>query len=460
MRRTQLTIFVLGAALALAIGVGVSYAQSPGAGNAKEFLRAGQDALANGKYQAAAGHFGKALRSNELSDAQVARALYLRGTAYQQGGRPAQAIADITSALYIPGLSSADRAKAYLSRGKAYEAVGMGSLAKSDIARARNGGVSERQVARSSAAPQSSGGNVPAFATSVEPSGARSTAPSFSTSVNSGRSRETVPTFATRAVSGSTRSSAPSFETQTTAPSASTKRKQTASLNRRTSRSDTQEDQIPQFRTSILPQENAPKKSPPAPNASPASAPPASGKQAAPEPEKQSGGRVSRFFGGIRSRVSRGDDKKQTAPAPAPAPTPPAASTTTRWNQTTREARAPQPSWDSQVSGPAQQARSAPQQRPAPRPIPQAAPASGAGGYRIQLAALKSDAEAQATWKRLQAKHGSLLGSYQPNIVRSELGGLGTFYRVQLGPFPDKASTQQLCKNFKAGGLDCFLLSQ
>jgi hypothetical protein len=72
---------------------------------------------------------------------------------------------------------------------------------------------------------------------------------------------------------------------------------------------------------------------------------------------------------------------------------------------------------------------------------------------------LRSDGEAQATWKRLQKKHGNFLGSRQPNIVRTDLGGLGTFYRVQLGPFSDKASSQQLCNDFKRGGLDCFLLA-
>ena len=76
-----------------------------------------------------------------------------------------------------------------------------------------------------------------------------------------------------------------------------------------------------------------------------------------------------------------------------------------------------------------------------------------------QLAALKSQSEAQETWKRLSSKHKSLLGNRQPNIVKTELGGLGTFYRVQLGPFPSKAESQQLCKSFKQDGLDCFLLA-
>lgn len=460
MRRMQLTVFALGVALAMAVSAPVSHAQSPGEGaRVGELFKAGQNALANGQYRAAAGRFAKVLRNNDLTSEQVAKALYMRGTAYEKDGRPAQAIADITSALYLSGLSSAERAKAYLVRGKAYEAVRLNDLARADISRARNGGVSEQQIARASEAPRSrdGGGSVPAFATTVAPSGGGSSTPSFTTRARSGQNRQAVPTFATSSQSGATPS---------TASTAASKPRQSASFETRSSSAHAREEQIPQFRTSILPQDTPPKKPPPVRTARSSGSTPAgsdtsvAGQQPIQPPEQESGSRVGRFFRGLKSKATGRDEEKQTTSAPPAASAPTATSPSPQWSQTTSVARAPQPSWNSQVSSPppAQRSRAAPQP-PAVAPAPQpASPASS--GYRIQLAALRSDADAQATWKRLQAKHGALLGSYQPSIVKTDLGGLGTFYRVQLGPFPDKAATQQLCKNFKSGGLDCFLLAQ
>ncbi|MEM8744079.1 MAG: SPOR domain-containing protein [Pseudomonadota bacterium] len=441
------------------------HAQTVSESQPGSLYKAGQDAFANGQYKAAVRNFAKVLRSSELEGAAVAKALYMRGLSHEKAGQPAQAIADLTSALFLSGLSSSERAKAYLSRGKAYEAVGLNDLGRADISRARNGGVSEQQIARASQPSRSSGGggSVPTFATSTSSSGGGGAAsPSFSTRSNSRRTTESVPTFATRSQTTTSRSAS--------APAPSNAQR-TASFQTRSS-APKREPEIPQFRTSILPQEApaqnraAPKPPPARSTQSSGSAPTAWDTSAASQqsPEGQeSGTRVGRWFRGLRNNVTGRDEKPESTSAPAPPP--PAPSTTAappaaappQWRQTTTASRAPQPSWSSQVSAPAQRTAAAPQAAP-PAAAPR--PASGGGGYRIQLAALRSDAEAQATWKRLRAKHGALLGSYQPNIVKTELGGLGTFYRVQLGPFPDKAATQQLCKNFKSGGLDCFLLAQ
>ncbi|MFQ5625843.1 MAG: hypothetical protein ACE5FM_04225, partial [Methyloligellaceae bacterium] len=132
--------------LCLVLGAGGALAQSVGEqAQGAELLSAGEDAFAKGQYQVAARNFSKAMRAGDLTNVQVAKALYQRGIAYEQTGRPAQAIADITNALFIEGLPEADRAKAYLGRGRAYEAVGMNELARKDKSRARSGGASEQR---------------------------------------------------------------------------------------------------------------------------------------------------------------------------------------------------------------------------------------------------------------------------------------------------------------------------
>ncbi len=83
--------------------------------------------------------------------------------------------------------------------------------------------------------------------------------------------------------------------------------------------------------------------------------------------------------------------------------------------------------------------------------------ASVADNFRIQLAALKSEAEANKTWKRILAKHTDVLGSLTVHIVRADLGTQGIYYRVQAGPFADKASAAAVCDQLKSAGQQCLV---
>lgn len=414
----RILIPVLLLCLALPAGAQQAFAQISGssAAQASDLFEKGNAAFEKGQFDLAVQSFGRALRASDLDDDLVARIMYRRGEANERAGRPAQAIADITAALYLPNFPAADRPKAYLSRGRAYEAVGMGEQARADIARARSGGVDERQIARSAERPEPSSGGGPSFTTTSSGSSRQAAAPSFRTS------SETAPP------------PVPSFETQSRPTTPAPQRQRVAAFDTqarpaaRASRNENEE--IPRFRTTIVPDDGQ--------------AP------AVEEPKQESTGRVGRFIGNLWSSAT-GDDKEASTPAPPVAPAAP------QWDQQTTVARAPRPaapSWSAQVSSPARSSTSAPAPAPAPRPA-----TTGGSGYRIQLAALKTDAEAQQTWKRLRSRHGNLLAGHTHNIVRTELGGLGTFYRLQLGPFADKAQSQDLCKSFKAGGLDCFLLA-
>jgi len=86
------------------------------------------------------------------------------------------------------------------------------------------------------------------------------------------------------------------------------------------------------------------------------------------------------------------------------------------------------------------------------------APASSvADNFRIQLAALKSEAEANKTWKRILSKHNDVLGSLTLHIVKADLGAQGIYYRVQAGPFADKASAAAACDQLKSAGQQCLV---
>ncbi len=109
-----------------------------------------------------------------------------------------------------------------------------------------------------------------------------------------------------------------------------------------------------------------------------------------------------------------------------------------------------------QVGAPAtQQAALPPQQASAPTVAVQSSAA--AGSYVVQVAAQKSEGEAQATWQALQQKYGSVLGSQQAAIRRVDLGERGVFYRAQVGPFTTRAQASEVCQSLKAAGGECVI---
>ncbi|MGE0202954.1 MAG: SPOR domain-containing protein [Hyphomicrobiaceae bacterium] len=89
-------------------------------------LQAGLKALKAGKNVQAISAFNQALAGGALPPADLARALYSRGVAYRRTGKSAQAISDLTSALWIKGgLTEGDRKAAIAVRAEAYKAVGL-----------------------------------------------------------------------------------------------------------------------------------------------------------------------------------------------------------------------------------------------------------------------------------------------------------------------------------------------
>ncbi|HZS83994.1 MAG TPA: SPOR domain-containing protein [Stellaceae bacterium] len=102
------------------------------------------------------------------------------------------------------------------------------------------------------------------------------------------------------------------------------------------------------------------------------------------------------------------------------------------------------------------QPASPPASRPAePR---KAESASAAGGYRLQLAALRSEEAARHEWEALRAAHRDLLGALEARWPRADLGARGTFYRVQAGPIADAAKAEQLCAELRHRNVACILV--
>lgn len=89
--------------------------------------------------------------------------------------------------------------------------------------------------------------------------------------------------------------------------------------------------------------------------------------------------------------------------------------------------------------------------KPAAKPAAKAKPATTGGAYQVQLGAFKSQAEAQAAWKKLSGAHSDVL-SGTPNIVQADVNGT-TYYRLRAGSFASSTDAKTLCG--KLGGAAC-----
>jgi len=142
------------------------------------------------------------------------------------------------------------------------------------------------------------------------------------------------------------------------------------------------------------------------------------------------------------------DAEQDAAPAPAPrAPArQPAGNAPLSLNPNAAPAPAPRA-----PAAPARTASVAPQAS-----APAASAGSGPGSY-VQLSSQRSEGEAQAAFKSLQAKYPTQLGSRQAQIHKVDLGAKGTYYRAMVGPFANASEAGELCSSLKAAGGQCLI---
>ncbi|MDA9422173.1 SPOR domain-containing protein [Bradyrhizobium sp. CCBAU 53380] len=101
-----------------------------------------------------------------------------------------------------------------------------------------------------------------------------------------------------------------------------------------------------------------------------------------------------------------------------------------------------------------------PQRMAATTPTQLAPASSGGGGYIVQVSSQQSEESAAASYRVLQSKYGSVLGSRSPVIKRVDLTdkGKGIVYRAFAGPFGSAEEATHTCNSLKSAGLSaCFV---
>ena len=146
------------------------------------------------------------------------------------------------------------------------------------------------------------------------------------------------------------------------------------------------------------------------------------------------------------------DAEQDQPPAPAARAAPPV-----------RQA-APAPSRNAPLSlnpnaAPARASAPAAPTRTASVPPPAATSAGNAGGpgSYVQVSSQRSEAEAHAAFRALQAKYPTQLGSRQALVRKADLGAKGTYYRAMVGPFANASEAAELCSSLKAAGGQCLI---
>jgi hypothetical protein len=407
MHAKALMCAAIGAAAALAAPMPVqaqnvpaapSAAKKPAASGVKSY-EAGAKAFEAGKYGPAIQSLSSALSMGGLSSQQMAKALYYRGAAYRKTGKSAQAISDLTSAVWLKnGLSDADRAAAMDERQAAYQEAGLGNATPIGAAPLD---APPSQPAAVATAPAPDTWQAPA----APSSGAVDSATSSWTATSAKNAAEaSVPNLSTPAAGYATLSApdAPSL--------------------------------------TALPSEDS--------GSAPATAAPLSGVGDA---ISNAGSSVSGFFGGLfggngSSATAQPSSEVATASPSEPVPPPPAAATT-GWQATTSSAR---PGPPGETPKPAARQKTAAAEKPRDK---------GAGRYRLQVGIVRSREEAEGITAALRAQHAAEIGTATAAIDEVTFGN-NTFYRVQVGPYASAAEPGQFCTALKPKGYDCLVLTK
>jgi hypothetical protein len=83
---------------------------------------------------------------------------------------------------------------------------------------------------------------------------------------------------------------------------------------------------------------------------------------------------------------------------------------------------------------------------------------SAGGGYVVQLASFRSESDALGEYQSLVTRHPQLVGNLDSRVQEASLGQSGSFYRLGIGPLPDRNAATQLCNALIAAGeKDCLV---
>ncbi|MFV0367982.1 MAG: SPOR domain-containing protein [Hyphomicrobiaceae bacterium] len=186
-----------------------------------------------------------------------------------------------------------------------------------------------------------------------------------------------------------------------------------------------------------------------------------------PEPSGQSSnplGGIGSFFGNLFSGGSNQQAaSSQTENVPAQsADTTTGSSAVSSWSSGTevQSGRAAS-SAARKKAQPAQQRTAALAREPSNTAAPAASKttAKHKGKYKLQVGAVRSRAEAERLAQRFTSEHGNQIDGRTLDVQEAVFGSMGTFYRVNVGPYASTTEPDKLCKTMRGSGYDCLVVT-
>jgi hypothetical protein len=153
--------------------------------------------------------------------------------------------------------------------------------------------------------------------------------------------------------------------------------------------------------------------------------------------------------------MAKAEVKPAEAPRPAEAAAPKQFERADRGQITTPERVAIAPSRP--ADQPVDIVGKAPQKVASAEPAPAAAPAKEASGtWSVQISSQPTAEAAQTSYQNMARRYANILGGHAANIVKADIAGKGTYYRVRIAA-GSKEDAITLCTKYKAAGGSCFV---
>jgi cell division protein FtsN len=96
---------------------------------------------------------------------------------------------------------------------------------------------------------------------------------------------------------------------------------------------------------------------------------------------------------------------------------------------------------------------------PVPTPAPRAsAPAvAPSGDWVVQIAAFRSEADAEAAWVAFRTRFGDIASGVAPDVVQVEIPNRGTYHRLRIAAFATRDDAVSFCSTLQSRGQDCLV---
>lgn len=85
-------------------------------------------------------------------------------------------------------------------------------------------------------------------------------------------------------------------------------------------------------------------------------------------------------------------------------------------------------------------------------------PRTGTSEYVVQVASVRSQADAEAVWRKLESRFSNVLNSgLYADIKRVDLAEKGIYFRTRVAGLADREAAKSLCDTFKASNQACYV---